>query len=107
MNWIRKEQNDSGWPEPYPANPVHPVKNVFFGCGFIRVIREIRGRLAPLRFVSFCSKKTIFGSKLAGPQSAKIRAADRAGGAVCGRDCGSEKWTIMASTPAKRTQTMV
>jgi hypothetical protein len=31
---IRKEQNDSGWSELYPLNPVHPVKNVFWGCGF-------------------------------------------------------------------------
>jgi len=38
MNRIRKEQNDGGWPDPYPVNPVHPVKNVFLGCGVSRAV---------------------------------------------------------------------
>jgi len=24
----------TAWSEPYPVNPVHPVQNIFFGCGF-------------------------------------------------------------------------
>jgi hypothetical protein len=70
MNRIRNEQNDSGWPEPYPVNPVHPVKNVFFGCGLasLRPLRSLRLKEFPIPAIPAIRGSIHFGC--GGPRGA-------------------------------------